>query len=86
MNATLEKIKHLATLRERVVDTQKRLLVPIKEFEEVGNSEMAKMLTKSIKKTLAALENDLKNIEKQMLDTLATDEILKQVNSFCNNQ
>ncbi len=32
MDTTLEKIKHLATLRERIVDTQKRLLVPIKEL------------------------------------------------------
>lgn len=78
MDTTLEKIKHLATLRERIVDTQKRLLVPIKEFEEVGNSEMAKMLTRSIKKTIAALQNDLKNIEKQMLDILALDTTLNK--------
>lgn len=73
MNATLEKIKHLATLRERIVDTQKRLTVPIKEFEEAGNDEMSKLLTKSIKKTIDALEKDLTNIEKQILDILAKD-------------
>lgn len=70
---TIEKIKHLATLRERIVDTQKRLLVPIKEFEEVGNAEMAKLLTKSIKKTMDALENDLTNTEKQILDIVTKD-------------
>ena len=36
MNTTLEKIKHLASLRERLVDTKKRLAIPIKEFEECG--------------------------------------------------
>lgn len=73
MKTALEKIKHLATLRERIVDTQKRLLVPVKEFEEVGNAEMAKLLIKSIKKTIDALEKDLTNIEKQILDILAKD-------------
>jgi len=73
ISATLEKIKHLATLRERIVDTQKRLIVPINEFKEVGNLEMAKLLTKSIKKTMDALEKDLTNIEKQMLQILSND-------------
>lgn len=63
INSALEKIKHLATLRERIVETQKKLIVPIKEFEDVGNTAMAKMLTKKIKKSIAALDADLKDIE-----------------------
>lgn len=47
MSTTLEKIKHLATLRERLVDTVKRLTVPIKEFEEMGNLAMSKLLQKT---------------------------------------
>ncbi len=43
VNATLDKIRHLASLRERLVDTKKRLSVPIKEFEDVGNLAMAKL-------------------------------------------
>ena len=73
ISATLEKIKNLATLRERIVDTQKRLMAPIKEFADSGNQEMAKLLTKSIKKTIDALEKDLVNIEKQILSTLEKD-------------
>ena len=73
LSATLEKIKNLATLRERIVDTQKRLMAPIKEFADSGNQEMAKMLTKSIKKTIDALEKDLTNIEKQILSALEKD-------------
>lgn len=76
MNPALEKIKHFATLRERLVDTQKRLLVPIKEFEEMGSPEMTKMLTKSIKKSIDAIEKDLANIEKKMLAILQEDEVL----------
>ena len=51
MSSTLEKIKHLASLRERLVETKKKLIVPIKEFEEVGNVAMARLLTKTIRKS-----------------------------------
>lgn len=76
MDATLEKIKHFATLRERLVETQKRLLVPIKEFEEIGNVEMAKTLSRSIKKSIDAIQKDLAGIEKKMLALLYEDETL----------
>lgn len=76
MNSALEKIKHLATLRDRIVETQKKLIVPIKEFEDVGNVEMAKILTKTIKKSIAALDTDLQNIEKQILKILNEDVVL----------
>lgn len=77
MNATLQKIKHLATLRERLVETQKRLITPVKEFEEVGNKEMAIMLTKSIKKSLEAIDKDLAGIEKKMIDLINSDSTLQ---------
>ena len=38
MDATIDKIKHLASLRDRLVETQKRLISPINEFEETGNA------------------------------------------------
>ena len=70
VNATLEKIKHLASLRERLVDTKKRLATPIKEFEDVGNLAMGKLLTKTIKSSLAAIDKDLKNIELKISDVI----------------
>jgi len=79
MNATLEKIKHLATLRERLVDTVKRLTVPIQEFEQMGNLAMSKLLTKSIKKTLAAIDNDLVKVESHIMEIVGQDENLKQL-------
>lgn len=85
MNATLEKIKHLATLRERLVETQKRLLVPIKEFEEVGNVEMAKLLSTSIKKSITAIDKDLIAVEKQILDVLHQDEVLIKKYTFAKS-
>lgn len=77
--STLEKIRHLASLRERLVETRKKLLNPIQEFEEMGNGEMAKLLTKAIKSSLTALEKDLKNVEVKIIDIINGDENLKQL-------
>lgn len=79
LDATLEKIKHLASLRERLVETKKRLVTPIQEFEAVGNTEMAKMLGKTIKASLAAVEKDLKNVEGKIVEIVNGDENLKQL-------
>lgn len=77
MDATLDKIKHLATLRDRLVETKKKLMVPIKEFEDVGNVEMAKLLIKTIKSSLAAIDKDLKNMESKIIDIINKDDNLK---------
>ena len=79
MDTTLQKIKHLAALRERLVNTQKRLITPIKEFEDVGNKAMAKLLTKAIKSSLAAIEKDLKNLEANIIEIINEDDNLKQL-------
>ena len=77
VNATLEKIRHLASLRERLVETKKRLATPIKEFEDIGNIAMAKLLTKTIKSSLTAIDKDLKNIESKIIDIVNEDDNLK---------
>lgn len=77
--STLDKIKHLASLRERLVETKKRLVNPIKEFEDVGNIIMAKLLTKASKSSLAAIDKDLKNVETSIVDIVNGDENLKQL-------
>lgn len=77
--STLEKIKHLASLRERLVETKKRLLTPIKEFEDVGNLSMANLLTKSIKSSLTAIDKDLNNVEGNIVSIVNEDENLKHL-------
>ena len=77
VDATLDKIRHLASLRERLVETRKRLATPIKEFEDVGNLVMAKLLTKTIKSSLTAIDKDLKNIEIKIIDVINEDDNLK---------
>jgi len=79
MDATIDKIKHLASLRERLVETQKKLLTPINEFEETGNTEMAKLLRKTIKKSLDAIDADLKSVEIKIIDIVNADENIKQL-------
>ena len=60
-----------------MVDTKKRLATPIKEFEDVGNLAMAKLLTKTIRSSLAAIDKDLKNIETKIIDIINEDDNLK---------
>jgi transposase len=79
MSSTLEKIKHLASLRERLVETKKKLVTPIKEFEEVGNVAMARLLTKTIRKSLSAIDKDLKKVEASIIGIINEDENLKEL-------
>lgn len=82
MDTTIEKIKHLASLRERMVETQKRLLTPIKEFEQAGNANMARLLLKAIRKSVAAIEKDIKSIEASIIQIVNGDENLRQLYSI----
>lgn len=79
VDATLEKVKHLASLRERLVETKKKLETPIKEFEEMGQAAMAKLLAKSIRSSLAAIDKDLKNVETKIIDVINEDDNLKNL-------
>jgi transposase len=76
---TLQKIKHLASLRERLVETKKRLTVPLKEFEDAGNPQMAKLLSSSIRSTLTALDKDLSKLEAKIITIVNDDEHLKSL-------
>lgn len=77
--ATLQKIRHLAALRERLIETKKKLITPIKEFEDMGNNEMAKLLNKTIKNSLTAIDKDLKNTEAKIMEIINDDDNLKQL-------
>jgi transposase len=74
-----DSLKHLAALRERLVETKKRLLTPVKELSETGNEKMAKMLEKAMRKTMDGLDRDLKAIEAQMKDIIDKDDDLKRL-------
>ena len=65
--------------RERLVETVKRLTIPIQEFEEVGNVTMSRLLAKSINKTLNALDKYITKVESQIMEIVWQDENLKQL-------
>lgn len=79
---TIDKLKHLASLRERLVETKKRLLTPVEEFRQMGNEEMAKVLEKSMRKSIKAIESDLISIEKQIRKVIDNDDALKKLYSL----
>lgn len=74
-----EKLRHLASLRERLEETKKKLLTPVEELSKVGNEMMAKMLSRSMNKTITGLEKDLDAIEKQMKDIIDSDDDLRKL-------
>jgi transposase len=74
-----EKLRHLASLRERLVETKKKLLTPVEELSKIGNDIMAKMLARSMSKTIKGLDKDLDAIEKQMKDIIDSDDDLKKL-------
>ncbi len=81
-SVVLEKIKQFATLRERMVVTQKRLITPINELRDAGQEQMADLLFKSIKKSINAIDADLKKIEAKIMECLKEDASLHHVFSL----
>jgi transposase len=75
----IDRLKHLGALRERLVETRKRLLTPVKELFETGNDAMAKVLEKAMRKTMKALDKDLGAIETQMKAVIDKDDDLKNL-------
>jgi transposase len=75
----VDGLKHLSALRERLVETRKRLLTPVEELFKVGNEAMAKILEKAMRKTMKALDKDLEAIEVQMKDVIDGDDDLRNL-------
>lgn len=75
----VDKLKHLAALRERLVETRKRLVTPVEEFRQVGNDLMARTLEKAMRKSIRAIEDDLEGIENQIKEIIDEDDQLKKL-------
>jgi transposase len=73
---SLNKIKHLISHRDRIVNSITRLTVPVDELKEIGCKEEARQLEKLQKTVIRKLENTKKNIE----DAIA--KIVKQDKEF----
>lgn len=77
--AIVDKLKHLSALRDRLVQTRKKLVVPVEEFRQMGNDMMAKTLEKAMHKSIKGIEADIEGIEKQMKDIIDNDSQLKKI-------
>ena len=79
LNTTLEQIKHLTALRDRLIESKHKLAVPVEEFRQVGNVQIATLLSKAMKTSLDSLEKDILAIEKQIKELLDQDPTLKEL-------
>jgi transposase len=79
MDSTLEQIKHLTALRDRLMESKQKLTVPMEEFRQMGNIQMATLLSKAMKTSLESLEKDILAIEKQIKELLDQDPNLKKL-------
>lgn len=75
----LDQIRNLASLRDRMVQTKKKLQTPIDELEAVGEKKMSELLAKSISKSLKAIDADIKQIELKIIALMKKDESLSHL-------
>lgn len=73
----IEKLQHLMATRDRMVRMIKLIQVPLNEFEEIGNKEMFKLISKTQKPILAKLKKALSEIEIEIKKTINEDEKIK---------
>jgi transposase len=78
----VSKIKHLTALRERLIESKKKLLVPVEEFNQMGNKLMARMLEKSMSHAIKGIDKDIEQTEKQIKDIIDSDSDLKRLFSL----
>jgi transposase len=75
----VEMLHQLITTRERLINSLKSLKMPINEYKQTGNKELASIIEKSIKNTVKGLEKDLERIEQEIDVVIKTDEALNKL-------
>lgn len=75
----IDQIKHLTALRERLVESKKRLMVPVDEIKQCGDKAMARMLEKSMLHAIKGIDKDIEQTEKKIKDVIDSDEHLKKL-------
>ncbi len=72
-----QKVKDLLAQRERLVDTKKRLLVPLEEMIQEGFGKEAEQLKNYQKPVITQLDNSIDKIERAIKDIINNNEKLK---------
>lgn len=73
---SLNKIKHLITQRDRIVESITRLTVPVKELREIGSIDQASQMEKLQKAVISNLEKTKENIEAHIVKIVGQDKEL----------
>lgn len=73
------RLRDLLTLRERLINSKKSLLVPIKELRQTGDKQSADILLKSCRATIRALKGDFEKVEKQINQMIKDDYRLNEL-------
>ena len=82
INSTIDKIKNLTSLRDRLMKSKRKLTIPVEEFRQVGDTKTANLLSKAMSSSVEALEKDIIAIEKQIKKLLDEDADLKELFSL----
>ncbi|MDX1904731.1 MAG: IS110 family transposase [Thermonemataceae bacterium] len=77
-NQILVELQALLSLRARLLESLKRLKTPLKEAKTFSSPHIEALLSKCTDNTLQGIENDLKQIEKELFALLDQDEELKK--------
>jgi transposase len=75
----LLQINDLLTLRDRLVESRKSLKQPIKEFNDAGFKDTAKLIESRCSITLSALNKEIEQIEKELDKIIRKDSNLKKL-------
>jgi transposase len=78
----IEQLAHFSAARSRLIEAQKSLKTALKETGAFIDKKLAKQNDKLCSKTLAAIEDDLKKVEKAIDTVIDTDQELKRLFSL----
>lgn len=73
------QINDLLTLRDRLIESRKSLKQPIKEFNDAGFKDTAKLIESKCSITLSALDKEIEQIEKELDKMIRKDSNLKKL-------
>ena len=76
---SLEKLKVIQTLRNRLVKVQKQLKTPLKESKLFLEEEIFTLLNKNSSIILEQLKKQIKTVELQIKTIIEQDEVLKRI-------
>ena len=72
-------LRQLLNTREALIKALKGLTVPINEYRETGNKELAQLMEKSTRNTVKAMEKDIEKIERAMDELIKSDTALNHL-------